>query len=185
MLELNSETVRCTLDGGMHIKGQLPNISNDSSLIGVHLGHHGNSNYGMEFISPADSSGVYFDFRRTNNNQDNEGRFVYEYTNDNGRFNFNKTIVAPGWSSSSDDRMKHNETPVVNALNSSSIGTSTSTVIVLETSNSSTSTSSVIIPVVAPAEHLHSYLDYLVLPPESLILNKYFSKYIFIKIIIA
>ena len=67
-------------------------------------------------MSGTNANGVYLDFNRTNSGQaDFIGRLYYLFADNT--FNFTRTINAPGWSSSSDDRLKHNEVKISNALN--------------------------------------------------------------------
>lgn len=88
---------------------------NGTLVEGIHLGNNNNADYGIDFVSGNNANGVYLDFNRTNSGiTDFVGRFHYLFSNNT--FNFSRTIHAPGWSSSSDDRLKHNEVNINNAL---------------------------------------------------------------------
>ena len=100
----------------LHVYGNMDNNAGGSGHQGIHIGHHGNGNMAFESVSAGVGNGCYFDFNCVGTSvPDFLARFFWGGANDNN-FRFNVAIYTPQGLLTSDDRLKHNEQPIQNAL---------------------------------------------------------------------
>tara|TARA_B100001094_G_scaffold280990_1_gene292157 strand:+ start:1166 stop:2413 length:1248 start_codon:yes stop_codon:yes gene_type:complete len=100
----------------LHVYGLIDNQAALGAHQGIHIGHHGNGNIAFESVSAGVGNGCYFDFNCVGTSvPDFLARFYWGGANDNN-FRFNLAIYTPQGLLTSDDRLKHNEQPIQNAL---------------------------------------------------------------------